>query len=135
MGARDGKGCLAELDEHDKLDARPNGLSTNPAAMSIAHVRAQCLMVSGQCDAGKTLFRKAYATSYGGQTSAEQTDQVTEATAGIWCTGKLGDRDEFIRARTELQNGAYISAKDVKVCMADYQIIMKLKEKVKPKDD
>ena len=54
MFARDGKGCLAELDTHDRLDARPAGLSTNLKAFALG-LRAQCIMLSGQCDAGKGL--------------------------------------------------------------------------------
>ena len=136
MNAKDGKGCLAELDEHDKLDPRPGGLSTNPSAGWPAYVRAQCLMAAGQCDAGKALFRKAFETKNGATTGPEQTDKVTDATAGMWCQGgKMSPRDQIMAARMELQNGAYVTKKEASVCKADYDTIMKLRKTVKKKDD
>jgi len=135
MAAKDGKGCLAELNEHDKLDPRPAAQSTNPKAGYYAYVRAQCLMAAGQCDAGKALFRKSYEAQNGATMGADQIDKVTEATAGQWCQGKLGDRDELIKARMELQTGAWTKALDAKVCMADYAAVKKLAKTVKPKDD
>jgi hypothetical protein len=56
MNARDGKGCLAELDQHDKLN--PKGASTDPRA-GLATLRGTCVMLSGKCDAGKVMIRKA----------------------------------------------------------------------------
>ena len=136
MNAKDGKGCLAELDEHDKLDPRPGGLSTNPSAGWPAYVRAQCLMASGQCDAGRALFRKAFETKNGATSGPEQTDKVTDATAGMWCQGgKMSPRDQLLAARMELQAGAYTSKKDASVCKADFDTIMKLRKTVKKKDD
>src|SRR5205823_6264768 len=43
--AKDGKGCLAELDAHDKLDSRPAAQSTNYKAFPYAATRAECLML------------------------------------------------------------------------------------------
>ncbi|GAC1519691.1 MAG: hypothetical protein NVS3B10_21320 [Polyangiales bacterium] len=136
MNAKDGKGCLKELDEHDKLDPRPMGLSTNPAAGWSAYVRAQCLMAAGQCDAGKALYRKAYLTKSGATGSAEQADKITDATAGMWCQGgKMSPRDQLIAARMEVEAGAWTAKKDAKVCMADFDLVMKLHKTVKPQDD
>lgn len=55
MNAGDGKGCLSDLDASDKL--QKNELSTDPRGYT-AQTRAQCLMLSGQCDPGRTLYRK-----------------------------------------------------------------------------
>jgi hypothetical protein len=135
MQAKDGKGCLAELDAHDKLDTRPAAQSTNYKSGYYAYTRAQCLMLAGQCDAGKTLFRKAWESQNGASSGPEQIDKVTEANAALWCQGKLGDRDALIQARTELQAGAYTKTLDAKVCMADVQKVKTLSKTVKPKDD
>ena len=57
--ARDGKGCLAELDAYDKLE--PKRKSTDPKVY-VSTTRATCMMLAGKCDPGKALLRKAYPT-------------------------------------------------------------------------
>jgi len=86
MNAKDGKGCLAELDAHDRLDGSPGQLSTSPDAFFPATMRAQCLMLAGQCDAGKHLFRKAYGNQYGDLPPA-QVDAITDGYATNYCPG------------------------------------------------
>ncbi len=58
--AKDGQGCLADLDEADKLDPDPTRISTNPAGQM--HLRAQCEMIKGDCAGGKLHLRKAHQT-------------------------------------------------------------------------
>lgn len=84
MNARDGRGCLAALDAHDQIDSSPDRRSTSAAAFHPATWRAQCLMLNGQCDAGKALFRIAYTLQYGNVSSA-QVDSITESHAGMFC--------------------------------------------------
>jgi hypothetical protein len=134
--ARDGKGCLADLDGHDALDPRPDGLSTNPASGKVAGLRAECLMLAGQCDAGKALFRKALHATKSGEMGAEQMDKVTEAEGSMYCTGKgLSPRDEYLRAMRELTNGGLgVQSKTVAECQAAFDTFMKLRLTVKPKD-
>ncbi len=135
MNSKDGRSCLSELDQHDRLDPRPGGLSPNPEAGYAAVVRSQCLMASGQCAAGKTLFRRQAMKTWG-QQSPERLDTVTDAIAGQWCQGgALSPRDQFLKARMELQDGAYTSKKDVAVCRADMETILKLRATVTPKDE
>ena len=88
--SRDGKGCLAELDQHDKLDPRPLGLSTNTKSR-VALLRAQCLMSSGQCDAGKTLYRRAFEATAGDSFGPEHPDKAIDGAATHDC--------QIIRAR------------------------------------
>jgi hypothetical protein len=132
MRSRDGKGCLAELDQHDRLE--PKSKSTDPKS-GRAWVRAQCLMLAGKCDAGKQLARKHSEAQWGDQFGPEHVDRVVEATAGQWCQGKMSDRDALVKALQELTQGAYMTKKDVAFCRNAYNTAKKLLKTVKPKDD
>ncbi|MBS2019526.1 MAG: hypothetical protein JST00_42080 [Deltaproteobacteria bacterium] len=137
--ARDGKGCLAELDQHDQLDPRPEGLSTNPATGRIAGTRAECLMLAGQCDAGKQLFRKALETApnkSGQAFTPERIDTMLDAEAATFCTGSgLSERDQYLRAMTDLRNGGFgIAKKTSAECQSAFDTFMKLRTKVQRKD-
>lgn len=131
--ARDGKGCIAELDVRDKLDDKHN--SQDPKVASLSMIRAQCLMLAGKCDAGKQLLRKAYENTSMTQYGPEHIDRGVEASAGMHCQGKMGDRDAVIQALMELQKGAYMTKKDVAFCDKHYGTLKKLRGKVKPKDE
>jgi hypothetical protein len=54
---KDGAGCLADLDEADRIDPDPTRISTEPRAT--LWLRASCEMLKGDCDSGKTHLRKA----------------------------------------------------------------------------
>lgn len=84
MNAKDGKGCLRELDAHDLLDGSPGQASTSADAFFPATMRAQCLMLAGQCDAGKILFRKAYGNRYA-DVSPAQVDTITDGYVKMYC--------------------------------------------------
>lgn len=135
--ARDGKGCLSELDQHDQLDPRPGGLSTNPQAGKISGTRGECLMLAGQCDAGKVTFRKAVEATRGGQIGSEHLDKIVDAEAGMWCTGgSMSERDQYIAAMTALRNGGLgVQKKSLAECQTAFDTMMKLRTSVKPKDD
>ena len=136
LAARDGKGCMAELDQHDKLDPRPMGLSTNAKAGFPAMLRGQCLMLAGQCDAGKVAIRKQQEQAQGANGSPEQIDKMVDAMAGQYCQGaSMAPRDQLIKARMDLQTGAFMAKKDVAFCKAAFDTIWKLKDTVKPRDD
>src|ERR1700687_4302587 len=64
MNARDGKGCVVELDGYDKADPWAGGLTTN-AQSPMAMMRATCLMLADQCPAGKLLYRDALVNNAG----------------------------------------------------------------------
>lgn len=131
--AGDGKGCIAELDAHDKLD--PNHKSSDPKS-GFGLIRAQCVMMSGKCDAGKTLARKSLEATMTVEVGPEQLDKTIDAYAAMWCQGdSMSPRDQLLAALMDLQAGAYTTKKDVAFCEEKWAKIEKLKSKVKPKDD
>ena len=131
MRAGDGKGCLAEFDEHDKLDPRPAGMSTNFKSWT-ATLRGQCIMLAGQCDAGKQFIRKAIqGTSTGGP---ELIDRQVETAATTYCKGKLTPRDELLQAAQVLNKGAFEKT-DAASCAKAYATVKRLSPTVKPTGD
>jgi hypothetical protein len=134
--SKDGKSCLVELDQHDALDPRPIGLSTNPASGKTAGLRADCLMLAGQCDTGKALLRKAIAATKGGDMGPDQIDRTTDAEAAQYCGGgSMSDRDQFLKAKNTLTMGGLGAQKKTAAeCSAALDTFMKLRTSVKPKD-
>jgi hypothetical protein len=132
MNARDGKGCLAELDSADKAD--PKHKSTDAKAYN-SMVRSQCLMLSGKCDAGKALMRQSWEQMQGASMGPEQIDKSVDALMGLWCQGKMNPRDSILHALMQLQQGAYVNKQTPEVCRKHYDTIQKYKGQVKPKDD
>lgn len=133
MNSNDGKGCLKELDEHDRLDAKHQ--SSDPKS-GLGFLRAQCVMMAGQCDAGKVQLRKTLEATQGGQMGPEQIDRTVDALAGRYCQGaNMSQRDQLLKAMQELQQGAYMSKKDKNFCMSAYGVAKRLAPVVKPKDD
>lgn len=131
MTARDGKGCLAELDAHDRLDPRPAGLTTSPGSTNSA-IRAQCIMLAGQCDAGKQLLRKSLMTS--NNMGPETVDRFAETAASTYCEGNLSPRDQLLKASQALGRGAFEKT-DAASCAANYATVRRLASVVKPTDD
>jgi hypothetical protein len=134
--ARDGKGCLAELDLHDKLDPRPIGLSTNPKAI-LAMQRGQCAMLAGHCDAGKQLYRRAIEASGAMQVSSpELLDKSTDFTASQYCQGSsVSGRDRIAKATMDLSQGAYTGKRDAAFCNAAIDTLKSLLPVTPPKDE
>lgn len=129
--AKDGKGCISELDKFDKIDAKNQ--STSPKS-PYSMTRGQCLMLAGKCDAGKQLLRK-YSENFMAQSGPEQIDRTIEAYTTMWCQGKLSDRDTLLQALKVLQDGAYMTKLKPKECTDAFATVKKLAPKVKPKDD
>ena len=78
-----GKGCLADLNAHDAL--APTRPSTDPK-VPYAHTRSRCLMLSGQCDAGKKLMVD-YCSAQGAM-DAKTIDTVVKVDFDKVCGGK-----------------------------------------------
>ena len=55
--AKDGKGCIVDLDEADRRWPNSARLSTRPDGMM--NVRGECLMLTGDCENGRKLLRMA----------------------------------------------------------------------------
>jgi hypothetical protein len=135
MNAKDGPGCLAELDQHDKLDPRPEGLSSNVSSY-YSMVRAQCMMLSGKCNAGKVMLRKQQEKASGATMGPEQIDKYVDAIASMNCQGgSMSPRDQMLKALFELTQGAYMTKKTVAQCQQAYDTVKRLLPTVKPNDD
>jgi hypothetical protein len=132
LGANDGKGCLAELDSHDKAD--PKHKSTDPVT-GYAFTRSQCLMLAGQCDAGKSLVRRwAEQASSMKDADGAQIDSMVEMSARTYCQGKMSDRDALLKAISTMQTGSNNTNVGIRGCSDAMATIMKLRKKVKPRD-
>lgn len=131
--AKDGKACLAALDGADRLDPRPQVVSTSTRSYW-SSVRAQCLMLSGQCSAGRQMLRKYMESSAGDQMSAEKVDQYVDAIAGTTCQGgNLSPRDQLLQAHNALRQGTE-GKKDVAYCKSAYERVSALAKTVEPRD-
>jgi hypothetical protein len=131
--ARDGKGCIADLDQHDQLDPRPQYLSTAPM---MGQTRAQCLMLAGQCATGKTLARKSFEKNLGGSLDAEGIDRAVEGFAAQYCQGgTMSPRDQLLKAKGDLERGAFQKKMDKASCMQAYETMKRLIPLVKPEND
>ncbi len=133
LTAGDGKGCLAELDAHDKLD--PKHKSTDPNS-PFALTRAMCVMKSGKCAAGKVQMRKALEKQPAfARTGPEHIDRTVDAYAGMYCEGAMDPTDALRKAMMELQNAAFTTRKDVAFCDERFARVERLLPKARPRDD
>ena len=124
----DGKGCLAELDAHDALE--PTAVSTDPKN-KLAVPRGVCLMMSGKCDAGKGLMRKALAVRHEEQYGAEHVDNMVAAYVGEHCQGgNMSDKDALLRAVSAMRKAAMVSKESVAYCDEHLGTIERLRDKV-----
>ena len=127
LNAQDGTGCLQELDQHDRLDPRPEGLTTSPKTGQLARRRAACLMLSGQCEAGKQLFRKGYDAEWPND-APEHAQSVLDVTVARMCQGSnLSTRDQILHARGQLEAGGLLGRpSDTATCQGAYDTLKKL---------
>lgn len=132
IAAGDGKGCVAELDLHDKLD--PKHKSSDPKT-GFGYIRGQCLMLAGKCDAGKSLVRKtAEQTPSMADADGDAIDRMVEQYSGSFCQGKMSDRDALLKAINTLSLGVHNTKIGIAGCSEALATIEKLKKTVKPKD-
>jgi hypothetical protein len=133
LTAGDGAGCLTELDLHDRLDPRPIGLSTNVKSYT-ASMRAQCLMRSGKCDAGKALLRKAIQGASAPGTSADAIDAQIDGQVGMHCAGSDAQpRDQLLYAMSMLNRFAYARG-DLRPIRAAYDNVKRLRTSARNDD-
>ena len=130
--AGDGKGCLKELDIHDNLDAKHK--STDPNTEGFARLRAQCVMLSGKCDAGKVQMRKALEKTNMAEYGAAHIDAVVDGFASMYCQGDLNATDSLRRALKNLEKGAFTAKKTTAFCDEQYTAVKKNLSKAKPRD-
>jgi hypothetical protein len=136
QSSRDGKGCIVELDQHDRLDPRPEGLSTNTGSY-LALIRGQCLMLAGKCDPGKVLYRQALEkTSSSSIMGPDALDKSTEQIASMNCQGgSMSPRDQLLKAVMDLNLGAGPRGATVAECKTAMDTVAKLLPKVQPQDE
>jgi hypothetical protein len=134
LRARDGKGCLDDLDQHDQLDPRPEFLSTNPGASGI--MRAMCIMLAGQCAAGKALYRKSLEKATGGQTAPDALDANVDSTAANHCQGgTMTPREQLLKTIADLHRMIAMAKPDSTSCKDTIATIKRLAPLVKATDD
>ena len=134
LNSGDGKSCLEELDAHDALD--PNNKSSDPKSGAYAMLRAQCVMASGQCDAGRVQLRKQQEAAGGPASSPEQIDKYVDAIVMMYCQGtSMSPRDQLLQAQYRLQQAAYQTRETVEYCETEYERAMKMVGKAKPKNE
>ncbi len=132
---RDGPACLVALDTYDKIAARPGRLSTDTTAGYTAMMRGQCLMLAGQCEPGRRHFRATWANDHP-QDDADRTDIVTDVMVGQYCQGpNLSSRERFLKARMDLQRGAWTARLPPNECTVAYRELMSLRTTVLPRND
>jgi hypothetical protein len=132
--AGDGPGCLKELDAYDKVNRIPSQQSTNPH-FYYSQVRAQCVMMSGRCDAGKAQLRKSTEALMGQKLGPAQIDTAVEYAAAQYCRGSLSPREQLLAAKNQLDDGAHQRKLDAEVCKRAWGMVKSLSQTVKPKDE
>lgn len=131
LGAGDGRGCLDDLDQHDKLDPRPEGLSTSPKGF--ASIRSRCIMLSGQCAAGRALARKVVEAQPNAP-KPERVDDEVDMYAGRYCRGAgLTERDRLLVALHTLTS--HETKRTSSDCNRAYEEVKALIGRVQKRDD
>jgi hypothetical protein len=129
--ARDGAGCLVELDAYDR-EAWTPAPSTSPSS-AVATSRAMCMMLAGDCTHGKELYRAAMALSAGATLGPEMLDRSVDSMASLYCQGAaLEPRDALLKALMDLNRGAYMSTSTPAACHDEIETIGRLLPVVKP---
>ena len=133
---RDGKGCLAELDVADRLNAGFTMQSTNQKS-PYAFFRSQCLMQAGQCDAGKALARKYFSSNGSAMSSTPgAVDQVVDQQAAQMCQGAtMSPRDQLLAASQLLGTAGSQGGVPASRCSEAFETVKRLASTVKPRDE
>lgn len=120
-----GKECLEALDEVEGL--------SEEMALHMQVVRGQCEMLTGKCQGGKSRISKWYVEE--AAFSQERANTVAESIGSMRCRGgDSTDRDEILRALTELSDGAYMNKRSSKWCKERIDVVRSLKDKVTPEE-
>jgi hypothetical protein len=130
--ARDGAGCLAELDAYDR-EAWDSSPSTS-ASSTMATSRALCVMLAGDCTRGKELYRAAMTLGAGATFGPETLERSVDTMASLYCQGgALGPRDALLKASMDLNHGAYMSTTTIATCEEAIETMRRLLPVVAPR--
>jgi len=130
--ARDGAGCLVELDAYDR-EAWDSSPSTSPSS-AMAMSRAMCMMLAGDCTHGKELYRAAMAANTGATLGPEMLDKSVDSMGSLYCRGAaLEPRDALLKAVMDLNQGAYMSTSTPASCQGAIDTVKRLLPVVKPR--
>ncbi|MBK7579922.1 MAG: hypothetical protein IPI67_06910 [Myxococcales bacterium] len=115
----DGKGCLEDLDRVKQIDAKLES--------TLTAIRAQCEMLTGNCQAGKLALLDYYVREMNMSPGLAKTS--VEAIASMRCRGgDETDRDRLLRALRELTDGAYMNTRND--CAANVKLVKELLPRV-----
>jgi hypothetical protein len=130
--ARDGAGCLVELDAYDR-EAWDSSPSTSPSS-AMAMSRAMCMMLAGDCTHGKELYRAAMTVNAGATLGPEMLDRSVDSMGSLYCQGgALEPRDALLKAVMDLNHGAYMSTSTPAACQGAIDTVKRLLPTVKPR--
>jgi hypothetical protein len=133
LTAGDGKGCLSDLDAYDRLEAKPGTSSTDPKAYQ-SMMRAQCLMIGGQCDAGRALFRRAMQSRSPNENAAQLDDSV-DGQVALYCgESAKAPRDRLLVGLHVLNDGTYRNRLSAKQCASALDMAVGAYPKVTARD-
>ena len=128
---RDGATCLREYDAYDRLEKNAANHSTNPQSTH-SWQRAMCLMMAGDCEGGKALFKKSRMTRSGA--SAADAEAAADKQAGELCTGpNMSAYDQMASAGNKLSSAAFSGGATPAQCMQWYNTVRKLAPTVQPR--
>jgi len=98
--AKDGAGCLADLKRADELD--PDPTRSSASGLGQLHLKAQCEMLSGDCESGMVHLRKAHQEA-SPQMGAKLIDEMVAGAAKRFCAiDRLDPWDKVDRLSGEI---------------------------------
>ena len=102
LAGRDGAACVRDMDEHDRLDPRPE-VSSTAATSAWAPARGNCLMLVGRCKEGKDLMRRWLVATSTDTRTEDSVELQVEMTAAYYCEGGgMTPRDRLLAANVRL---------------------------------
>lgn len=133
LAARDGKGCLAELDAYDRLEGKGSSPSTEPKGLG--GMRAVCLMLAGQCTPGRDLMRRTRQAQAPGD-SPSTVDRAVDQQVAYYCgTAAKDPRDKLLVALATVDAGARSERIPAARCSEAIETALAALDKVKPRDE
>lgn len=128
---RDGKTCLHDLDLYDASPARGSFAASTDPKGSLS-LRAMCVMLSGDCETGKTLFRKGLVQGNSmvgvDVLDVDMVELNVDQAAGQYCEGpNLTEREKFLGAVARMDAiGGNMRQGTPAMCKESYETSLRL---------